>query len=163
MTPGTFRRIMSRTLFVTYDGNFLTVLRLRKRKMKKFILPLTENHLFSKAYTKGKCEVSKYCAVYVMRNYKKTPDGSIPRTLLGITVNRKLGKACKRNRVKRLIRVAYRNCAEYIKDGYIIVIAARAAAFAPYMKSGDMTRALRSILSKEDFYDIKNTFNKKKK
>ena len=98
-----------------------------------------------------------------MRNYKRTPDGSVPRTLLGITVNRKLGKACRRNRVKRLIRQAYRECHEYIREGYIIVIAARAAAFAPYIKAGDITRALKSVVSDKDFYDIKNTFPKKKK
>ena len=132
-------------------------------KMKKLILPLTENHLFSKAYTRGKCSVTKHIAVYVMRNYKRTPDGSVPRTLLGITVNRKLGKACRRNRVKRLIRQAYRECHEYIREGYIIVIAARAAAFAPYIKAGDITRALKSVVSDKDFYDIKNTFPKKKK
>ena len=65
-----------------------------------------------------------------MRNFKRNPDGSPMKTKLGITVNRKLGKACKRNRVKRLIREAYRENYSYIKDGYIMVIAARAAAFA---------------------------------
>lgn len=123
--------------------------------MKKLILPLTENHLFSKAYTKGKCETTKYIAVYALRNFRKNPDGSAMKTKLGITVNRKLGKACKRNRVKRLIRVAYRENHSYIKDGWFLVIAARSAAFAPYVKSGDISRALRSVVSKEDFFDMR--------
>ena len=132
--------------------------------MRKLILPLTENHLFSKAYTKGKCEVNKYIAVYALRNFKKNPDGSPMKTRLGITVNRKLGKACKRNRVKRLIRVAYRENVSYIRDGWFLVIAARSAAFAPYVKSGDISRALRSIVSKDDFFDMKNAHpNPKKK
>jgi ribonuclease P protein component len=130
--------------------------------MRRIILPLKENHLFSKAYTKGKCEVTKLCAVYVMRNFKRNPDGSPMKTKLGITVNRKLGKACKRNRVKRLIREAYRENYSYIKDGYIMVIAARAAAFAPHIKSADMSKAVRSVVSKEDFFDIKKAPQKKK-
>ncbi len=128
--------------------------------MRKLIVPLTENHLFSKAYTKGKCEVSKYFAVYLLRNYKKASDGSPLPTKLGITVNRKLGKACKRNRVKRIIRQAYRDNFSLIKDGYLLVIAARAAAFAPHVKSTDLSKALRGILSKENFYDLKNAERK---
>ncbi len=130
--------------------------------MRKLILPLTENHLFSKAYTKGKCETTKYIAVYALRNFRKNPDGSAMKTKLGITVNRKLGKACKRNRVKRLIRVAYRENYTYIKDGWFLVIAARSAAFAPYVKSSDISRSLKSIVSKEDFFDMKAKPNAKK-
>lgn len=130
--------------------------------MRKLILPLTENHLFSKAYTKGKCETTKYIAVYALRNFRKNPDGSAMKTKLGITVNRKLGKACKRNRVKRLIRVAYRENYTYIKDGWFLVIAARSAAFAPYVKSSDISRSLKSIVSKEDFFDMKAKPNTKK-
>ena len=130
--------------------------------MKKLILPLTEHHLFSKAYTKGKCETTKYIAVYALRNFRKNPDGSAMKTKLGITVNRKLGKACKRNRVKRLIRVAYRENHSYIKDGWFLVIAARSAAFAPYVKTGDISRALRSVVSKEDFFDMRAKPNGKK-
>ncbi|MBR5528357.1 MAG: ribonuclease P protein component [Clostridia bacterium] len=130
--------------------------------MRKLILPLKENHLFSKAYTKGNCRVAKLCAVYVLKNYKKNPDGTPMKTKLGITVNRKLGKACKRNRVKRLIREAYRQNYCHIKDGYFIIIAARAAAFAPYIKTQDMSKALRQIVSDESFYEFKKAPQKKK-
>lgn len=123
--------------------------------MRKLILPLTENHLFSKAYTKGKCEVTKYFAVYLLRNYKRNPDGTPMQTKLGITVNRKLGKACRRNRVKRMIRQAYRDNYAQIKDGYLMIVAARAAAFAPYVKSTDLSKALRGILADERFFDLK--------
>ena len=130
--------------------------------MRKLIIPLKENHLFSKAYARGKSEVSKLCAVYVMRNFKRNPDGSPMKTKLGITVNRKLGKACKRNRVKRLIREAYRENHNYIKDGYIMIIAARAAAFAPHVKTQDMSKALKTIVSREDFFNIPKNPQKKK-
>lgn len=96
-----------------------------------------------------------------MRNFKRNPDGSPMKTKLGITVNRKLGKACKRNRVKRLIREAYRENYEYIKDGYIMIIAARAAAFAPHIKAQDMSRAFKKIVSKDDFFNIPKKPQKK--
>ena len=130
--------------------------------MKKLILPLKENHLFSKAYTKGNCRVTKLCAVYILKNYKKNPDGTPMKTKLGITVNRKLGKACKRNRVKRLIREAYRQNCCHIRDGYIMIIAARAAAFAPHIKACDMSKALRSIVLNEDLYEFKKAPHNKK-
>ena len=128
--------------------------------MRKLIIPLTENHLFSRAYSKGKCEVTKLCAVYVLKNFKRNPDGTPMKTKLGITVNRKLGKACKRNRVKRLIREAYRENYRYIKDGYFIIIAARTAAFAPNVTSADMSRAVKNIVSRDGFFDIKKPFPK---
>ena len=123
--------------------------------MKKLILPLKENHLFSKAYTKGNCRVTKLCAVYILKNYKKNPDGTPMKTKLGITVNRKLGKACKRNRVKRLIREAYRQNCCHIRDGYIMIIAARAAAFAPQSrqthKHGSILRGCLPLYSRDMF------------
>lgn len=133
--------------------------------MKKIILPLKENHLFSRAYTKGKCEVCRHIAVYLLRNFKKNPDGTPMKTKLGITVNRKLGKACRRNRVKRIIREAYRKNHQFIRDGYIIIIAARAAAFDKNVKSDDIARAFEKIVSREDFYEFKKDpqFNSKKR
>ncbi len=128
--------------------------------MRKLIVPLKQNHLFSRAYTKGKCETSRLVAVYLLKNYRKTPDGTPPPTTLGITVNRKLGKACKRNRVKRLIREAYRENHRFIKDGYIMVIAARAAAFAPHIKTKDISDSLHRILSREDFFDLRSAAKK---
>lgn len=122
--------------------------------MKKLILPLKENHLFSRAYTKGKCEVCRYVAVYLLRNFKRNPDGTPAKTKLGITVNRKLGKACRRNRVKRIIREAYRQNHEFVRDGYIMIIAARAAAFDKKVKTDDISHALRKIVSREDFYEF---------
>lgn len=100
--------------------------------------------MFTKAYRKGKSGVNKYTAVYVLKNYRKNPDGSPVHTKLGISVNAKLGKAVKRNRVKRIIREAYRENLPLLKDGFIIVIAARGAAFGKNAKSTDVSKALRA-------------------
>ena len=115
--------------------------------MNRKLYPLCENHMFLKAYRKGKSGVNKYVAVYVLKNYRTNKDGSPVRPRLGIAVNAKLGKACKRSRVKRIIREAYRANLDSIAGGYIIVIAARAAAFSKNVKSTDIEKQLKVTLS----------------
>lgn len=116
--------------------------------MNRKLYPLCENHMFLKAYRKGKSGVNKYTAVYVLKNYRKNKDGSPMHTRLGIAINAKLGKACKRSRVKRIIREGYRAVLPSLSDGYIVVIAARAAAFSKNVKSTDIEKQLRITLSK---------------
>lgn len=81
-------------------------------------MTLKENHLFSRAYRKGRCFSGKYIAVYVLKNRENNKK-------LGITVSKSRGNAVKRNRVKRIIREAYRVFHPFIKEGNIIVIVAR--------------------------------------
>ncbi len=115
--------------------------------MVKKLYSLCENHLFSKAYRKGKSDVSKYIAVYVLKNQRRI-NGEAPQTKLGITVNRKLGKAVKRSRVKRIIRAAYRENMPHIRQGYFIIVAARAAAFDKRVKSTEIAKAMYKSLEK---------------
>ncbi len=129
--------------------------------MKRKIISLKENHMFAKTYNRGICQISKMCAVYVLKNYKKEKDGRPQKTKLGITVNRKLGGACKRNRVKRMIREAYRQNMHLIPDGFIIVVAARSAAFAPQVKTQNISGNLCSVLSGIDFNSINKNGGKK--
>ncbi len=110
--------------------------------MNKKLNPLTENHLFTIAYRKGSCDVSKLCAVYVMKNIKRTENGEPLPTRLGIAVNAKLGGAVQRNRVKRIIREGYRQLLSEISPGLIIVISARGAAFSKHAKSTGIKKAL---------------------
>jgi len=65
---------------------------------------------------------------------------------MGITVNRKLGKAVKRNRVKRMIREAYRKLRPLLQDGIIVVIAARGAAFQKKVKTDDIEYFLNKTM-----------------
>ncbi len=82
-------------------------------------MTLKENHLFSRAYRKGRCFSGKYIALYILRNADKN------QNKLGITVSKNRGNAVKRNRTKRIIREAYRTFHPFIKVGHIFVIVAR--------------------------------------
>ncbi len=116
--------------------------------MNRKLHPLCENHMFQKAYRKGKSAVNKYTAVYVLKNYRKDEGGNPLPSRLGISVNAKLGKACKRSRVKRIIRSAYMANLSDIKKGYFVIIAARTACFNKGVKSTDVEKQLKTTLKK---------------
>ncbi len=116
--------------------------------MVKKLYPLCENHLFSKAYRKGKSDANHYVAVYALRNFRKNPDGSPLPSRMGITVNKKLGSAVRRNRAKRLIRAAYRACLPELENGFFFVIAARSALFEKGVKSQAVEKKLRASFEK---------------
>ena len=70
---------------------------------------IKENHLYNKAYRRGKKSIGKYTAVYVLRDLKdhrimlENPEKKYLNRL-GIAVSKKLGNAVTRNRAKRIIR-----------------------------------------------------------
>ena len=84
------------------------------------IQTLKENHLFSRAYRRGRCFSGKYVALYVLKNGREKD-----LVKVGITVSKSRGNAVKRNRTKRVIRESYRVFHPFIKEGHIIVIVAR--------------------------------------
>ena len=94
-----------------------------------------ENHLYQKAYAKGKKAVGKYTVVYVMKDHKaslfmKANPRKEYLNRVGLTVTKKIGGAVVRNRVKRILREGYRLCEKEIglKHGRIVIIVARDAA-----------------------------------
>lgn len=82
---------------------------------------LKKNYEFKKVYGEGRYYVEKYVVMYIIMN-----DSAMNR--VGFSVSKKVGKSVVRNRVKRLMKEAYRQFAGCIKTGYDIVFTARAGS-----------------------------------
>lgn len=78
------------------------------------IKTLKKNYEFKNVLSKGKFFIGKYVIIYVKKNHKK-------ENYVGIAVSTKVGKAVKRNKIKRLIRESYRLNKEKIIPGKDIV------------------------------------------
>ncbi len=100
----------------------------------KFVA-IKENHLYSKAYSKGKRAVTPALAVYVLPDYaakrlaKAHPQKRVVNRI-GLTTSTKLGGAVVRSRTRRILREGLRalEAERTLKVGFLIVIAARSAA-----------------------------------
>ena len=116
-------------------------------------IAIRENHLYNKAYRKGKSFVGRLCAVYVLRDYaadklaKANPEKKQVNRV-GISVSKKLGGAVQRNRAKRLIRAAYAEVKPSLQVGNLIVISPRVAILK--RKSTDVAEELREGFAKLD-------------
>lgn len=130
--------------------------------MKKY-LSVTDNRLFSRAYSKGVTHANKLTALYVLPSArsKSCADGGCCNFYLGITVNRKLGKAHSRNRVKRLIREVIRKERPLLKDGLTVIVAARSAVFQKDVKADDVYQQMKYSFRALDLYKEKPYNNTK--
>ena len=114
-----------------------------------------ENHLYLKTYNKGKKYVGASVIVYVLRDLAANrlrlanPEKKkINR--IGITVTKKNGGAVTRNRIKRIIREAFRQTDTEIsiKQGYLIVIVAKYSAADK--KTQDIKKDIEKAMFKLD-------------
>ena len=114
---------------------------------------ICENHLYAKAYSKGKRAVTPALAVYVLPDYhakrlaKAHPEKKVMNRI-GLTTSTKLGGAVVRSRARRILREGLRMLEREkpLKTGFLIVIAARSAAVS--LKSTDIKRHLDAAFSK---------------
>ena len=118
---------------------------------------IRENHLYSKAYSKGKRAVTSALAVYVLPDYAakrlaKAHPQKIITNRIGLTVSTKLGGAVVRSRVRRILREGLRALEKEkpIKTGFLIVIAARSSAVD--LKSADIKCHLDTAFTKLGMY-----------
>lgn len=114
---------------------------------------ICENHLYNKAYSKGKRAVSSALAVYVLPDYAakrlaKADTRKLMKNRYGITVSTKIGGAVTRSRCRRIIREGIRAVekSHSVKVGNLVVIAARSAT--PKSKSYEIERQLKDLFSR---------------
>ena len=118
---------------------------------------ICENHLYSKAYSKGKKAVTGNIAVYVLPDYaagrlaKSHPEKKVVNRI-GLTTSTKLGGAVVRSRCRRILREGLRALEKKkdLKKGFLIVIAARSAAISK--TSSDIERDLDYAFKKLGMY-----------
>ena len=118
---------------------------------------IKENHLYSKAYSKGKRAVTSALAVYVLPDYaaKRLAKAHPQKTVvnrIGLTTSTKLGGAVTRNRTRRIMREGLRALEKEktLKVGFLIVIAARSAAVG--LKSDEIKDQLDLAFKKLGMY-----------
>lgn len=75
---------------------------------------LKKNYEFKNVLDKGKFYRGNYITIYISKNKKA-------KNVIGIAVSKKIGKAVKRNRIKRLIRESYYLKRNQLEKGYNIV------------------------------------------
>ena len=87
---------------------------------------LKKNYEFHRLYAKGKSAVTPFLVVYARQSRH-------PGNRIGFTVGTKLGKAVKRNRVRRRLREIYRmHEARFVPGTELVVVARGRAVTASY-------------------------------
>lgn len=100
-------------------------------------ITLKDNRDFSRLYKRGKSFVSPVLVTYILKNKSDN-------LRFGITTGKKVGKAVKRTRSRRVIRAAYYEIYPNIKHGYDFVFVARGKT--PYVKSQTICYAMKKHL-----------------
>ena len=116
-------------------------------------IAICENHLYQKAYARGRRAAAKTVCVYVLgdKNARALRAANpLKQTVnrVGISASKKIGGAVERNRAKRVIRRAYQltDAQIGVKKGFLVVITARSAATECKMQ--DAQRDLQYCLRK---------------
>jgi len=110
---------------------------------------IKKNYEFRRLYQKGKSAVSSRMVVYCRKNKSD-------KTRLGITVSTKIGKAVKRNFIRRRFREIFRLSRHNIADGYDVVIVARTRAL--YSSYQELEKDFKTLAGKLGIYkDEKNS------
>lgn len=119
---------------------------------------IKENHLFSKAYKKGRKAVTENITVYVLPDYhanrlQRAHPLKLRINRVGFTTAKKLGGAVVRNRTRRIMREAYYmiNKNHRTKKGSLIIFCARDHATG--VKTDDIYRDMVYALRKLDIVE----------
>ncbi|ASS73553.1 ribonuclease P protein component [Tumebacillus algifaecis] len=83
---------------------------------------LTDKRDFQRVFHHGQSFANRYLVIYFLKNRNSDT------FRVGFSVSKKVGKAVTRNRVKRLLREAFRSSRDQIKEAYDLVVIARPSA-----------------------------------
>jgi ribonuclease P protein component len=79
---------------------------------------LRKNSDFKRVYSKGRSCADHFIVLFVLPN-------NLGRNRIGLSVSTKVGKAIKRNRIKRLFREVYRLNKDKLIQGFDLIFLAR--------------------------------------
>jgi ribonuclease P protein component len=116
----------------------------------KNTVSLKKNRDFSRVYRKASFLSTKNMVLYVLNNRY-----DIKR--LGITIGKKVGKAVKRNRIRRLVKENYRIFEENIMEAYDIVFVIRKTGELPTYK--EIQKEMKYLLKKSKILSIGEKFD----
>lgn len=83
---------------------------------------LSRSSDFQRIYRQGSSTASRFLVLYW---FSRPAEAGAEGPRLGLSVSKKLGGAVVRNRVKRLLREAFRGCAGQLAEEYDLVVIAR--------------------------------------
>lgn len=101
------------------------------------MVSINQNYIFRRVYAKGRHFASPILVTYVMRNREGC-------CRVGITASKKIGKAVKRNRARRIIKAAIKDLLPNISGGWDIIFVARNRTVK--VKSYDVKKSMEEHL-----------------
>ena len=108
---------------------------------------LSRSSDFQRVYRQGSSIASRFLVLYYFRRSTETP-GEGPR--IGLSVSKKLGGAVVRNRIKRLLREAFRACEARLAQefDYVVIARPQLLELVGDDRKGAVTQALAQLLEK---------------
>jgi ribonuclease P protein component len=112
---------------------------------------LSRSSDFKRVYRQGSSVASRTLVLYYFKRSSETA-GEGPR--MGLSVSKKLGGAVVRNRIKRLLREAFRACDARLAREYDYVVIARPQLLELIEgdRKGAVTQALMELLEKASLF-----------
>ena len=100
---------------------------------------INKNREYKKIYNRGKSMASSVLVTYFLKN-------KLSAVRFGITTSKKIGNAVKRNRARRVIRAAFSELKNEVKNGSDFIFVARSKTC--FVKSGEVLKDMKFHLEK---------------